>query len=124
MLHEYSLDAGALAAIAEQFNGVLASHAIILAEAMLSVYLAEKPIVDRNLLLESTRRPDLRGGCRLAPSAQSVDFFGRHIGVLWFGAARCVVDITSDRQQTGFCLRIVERLMETRLVAPYPLSTL
>lgn len=56
VLHEYSLDAGALTAIAEQFNGVLASHAIILAEAMVSVYLAEKPIVARSRLLESTRR--------------------------------------------------------------------
>ncbi|MGB6287015.1 MAG: hypothetical protein WBG18_21825, partial [Xanthobacteraceae bacterium] len=45
--HEYSLDAGLLAAIAEQFNGVLASHAIILAEAMLRVYPAEKPIAAR-----------------------------------------------------------------------------
>jgi hypothetical protein len=51
VLHEYSLNAGALAAIAKQFNGVLASHAIILAEAMLGVYPAEKRVVARNRLL-------------------------------------------------------------------------
>jgi hypothetical protein len=48
VLHEYSLNAGALAAIAEQFDGVLASHAIILAEAMLGVYPAEMPVVAHN----------------------------------------------------------------------------
>jgi hypothetical protein len=41
VLHEYSLKAGALAAIAEQFNGVLALHAIILAEARLGEHPAE-----------------------------------------------------------------------------------
>jgi hypothetical protein len=42
VLHEYSLNAGVLAAIAEQFNGVLASHAIILAAAMTSLHAVEE----------------------------------------------------------------------------------
>lgn len=39
--HEYSLNAGALAAIAEQFNPVLAFHAIILAKAVPRVHPGE-----------------------------------------------------------------------------------
>ena len=41
VLHKYPLNAGTLAAIAKQFNPVLALHAIILAEAARRVYRAK-----------------------------------------------------------------------------------
>jgi hypothetical protein len=43
MLHQYSLNPGALAAIAEQFNGVVASQATILAGAIPLVHPAASP---------------------------------------------------------------------------------
>jgi hypothetical protein len=43
MLHQYSLNPGALAAIAKQFNGVVALHATILADAMPLVHPAASP---------------------------------------------------------------------------------
>jgi len=53
-----------------------------------------------------------------------VHFLRGYIGVLLFGNGSRPVDVVSDRQQPGLCVRIVERLGETRLVAPFPLSAL
>ena len=72
---------------------------------------------------ELLRRRDLCGGRCSAPSAYGVHFFRRCVSMLLFDAGR-TVDITSDRQQRSICLRIFERLIETRLVAPCPLSAL
>ena len=92
MLHKYPLNAGTLAAIAKQFNPVLALHAIILAEAARRVYPGETfGRADRQLRrnrlpgsqssFQNGGQRDL-GGCRLAPGAQGMHLFGRHIGVL------------------------------------------
>src|SRR6516164_2199999 len=68
-------------------------------------------------------RRRLCGGRCSAPSAYGVHFFRRRVSMLLFGAGRAV-DVTSDRQQRSICLRIFERLIETRLVAQCPLSAL
>src|SRR6516165_10832782 len=51
-----------------------------------------------------------------APGAQGMNFFHRHIDVLFLSAASCIVDATGDSQQTSFCLRVVKHPVETRLV--------
>src|SRR5689334_5573710 len=52
-----------------------------------------------------------------------MQLLARHVGVLPSSAA-IFVEVTGDRQQTGFCFRIIQRAFEAWLVAPYPLAVL
>lgn len=60
----------------------------------------------------------------LAPSTQSVYFFGRDVVVTLFSTESRFVKGTGDRRQPGAYFRIVERLSKTRRIAPYPGSPL
>jgi hypothetical protein len=48
------------------------------------------------VVIKSTGATRLMRRALVRPSAQGVDFFGRHIGVLLLSAASCVIDVTGE----------------------------